>query len=442
MSEGTAKASQPHPRGLWFLAGTETWERFSYYGMSGLLVLYMLGALLPAGGHVIGLGALRSLLGAPRSEQAFASAVYGFYTGSVYLATVLGGYVADRLLGARRAVATGALMLCAGHIAMAFDATFVIALLLLITGTGLLKGNISAQVGALYPGAHEGDRRARGFVIFSTGINVGAFIGPIVCGALAQALGWHYGFGAAAALMLVALVTYLSGLKFYAPDPPRSDPAERAPLSRAEMRRCLALIAAALLTVPVTASYMQIGNVMLVWVDAHTRLATALGRVPTAWFSSIDPLASMIAAPFLLALFAAQQRAGREWHALTKMAIGAAIMGSCWLVLAVPAALWPSAEVSVLWPLAACTLAGIAFMFYWPPLLALVSGNAPERVRGRMMALTFVALAFGNYGVGWLGGFYEPLGPVRFWLMNAGVSGMALVLLVLVARRLARATGE
>ncbi|MDE2560635.1 MAG: peptide MFS transporter [Sphingomonadales bacterium] len=442
MNATAAQARQQHPRGLWFLSGTEAWERFSYYGMSSLLVLYMLNALFPSGGHAIGLSALRNLLGAPQSDQAFASAVYGFYTGTVYLATVLGGYVADRFLGARRTVAAGALMLCAGHIAMAFDATFVAALLLLIAGTGLLKGNISAQVGALYPGAHDGDCRARGFVIFSTGINLGAFVGPIVCGALAQAAGWHYGFGAAAALMLLALVIYASGFKFYAPEPPRGSPAERAPLNRQEVHRCFALIAAGLLTVPVTASYMQIGNVMLVWVDTHVELSTAFGRVPTAWFSSIDPLASMICAPFLLALFAAQQRAGREWHALTKIAIGAAIMAACWLVLAVPAALWPAGKVSVLWPLAACTLAGISFMFYWPPLLALVSGNAPERVRGRMMALTFVALALGNYGVGWIGGWYEPLGPMRFWLMNAGISGLALALLALIARQLARATGE
>lgn len=206
-----------HPKGLAYLAFTEAWERFSFYGMSALLLLYMIQHLLAPGmaDSVLGFAGLRSAietLTGPLSNQAFASQMFSLYTGLVYFTPIFGGLLADRVLGQRRTVVLGALLMTAGHILMAFEASFLIALALLIAGTGCLKGNISVQVGQLYR-PEDGERRTRAFAVFSAAINVGALLGPLLCGILAQVYGWHIGFGSAGALMLVALATYIRGWK-------------------------------------------------------------------------------------------------------------------------------------------------------------------------------------------------------------------------------------
>src|SRR6059058_1224615 len=208
-----------HPKGLLYLAFTEAWERFSYYGMTALVVLFMVNQLLLPG-HVEHTGgfsgfraAIESIVG-PLSTQALASQIFGLYSGFVYFTPLLGGMIADRWIGQRNAVVIGTLSMSAGHIAMGFDQSFLLALLLLVTGSGLLKGNISAQVGGLYP-ANEEARRTRGFAIFSTAINFGAVVGPLVCGFLGSRYGWHIGFGTAAQLMLAGLATYLSGYRSF-----------------------------------------------------------------------------------------------------------------------------------------------------------------------------------------------------------------------------------
>src|SRR5437016_3750128 len=187
-----------HPKGLFYLAFTEAWERFSYYGMSALLALYMFNQLLLPGHveHVAGFARFRATIEwifGPLSTQALASEIFGLYSGFVYFTPVFGGWLGDRI-GQRNAVIAGALSMAGGHLAMAFDESFLLALLLLIVGSGLLKGNISAQVGSVYPPDDEA-RRTRGFAIFSTAINFGAVVGPLVCGFLGQRYGWHVGFG-------------------------------------------------------------------------------------------------------------------------------------------------------------------------------------------------------------------------------------------------------
>src|SRR5438309_2636361 len=206
-----------HPKGLFYLAFTEAWERFSYYGMSALVVLYMVNQLLlPAHvEHVVGFAGFRDgieWLFGPLSTQALASQIMGLYSGFVYFTPVIGGWIGDRF-GQRNAVVVGALSMSGGHLAMAFDQSFLLALLLLIFGSGLLKGNISAQVGGLYPAEDEG-RRSRGYALFSTGINFGAVAGPLLCGFLGERYGWHIGFGVAALFMLGGLATYLSGYRY------------------------------------------------------------------------------------------------------------------------------------------------------------------------------------------------------------------------------------
>jgi POT family proton-dependent oligopeptide transporter len=205
------------PPAIGYLAFTEAWERFSYYGMTALLVLYMTQSLLLPGHveHVAGFAgfrrALESVLG-PISNLALASQIYGLYTGFVYFTPVFGGWIADRWIGQRAAVVLGAVLMSAGQIAMAFDASFLFALLSLVVGSGLLKGNISTQVGSFYAD-DDSAGRTRGYSIFSMGINVGAVAGPLLCALLAQLYGWHAGFALAGALMLVGLATYLIGYK-------------------------------------------------------------------------------------------------------------------------------------------------------------------------------------------------------------------------------------
>jgi POT family proton-dependent oligopeptide transporter len=313
-----------HPKGLFYLAFTEAWERFSYYGMTALLILYMVNqALLP--GHVENIvgfagfrSALESIMG-PLSPLAIASQLFGLYTGFVYFTPVLGGIIADRWIGQRNAVVIGALSMSAGHIAMAFDQSFLIALLLLIIGSGFLKGNISAQVGALYPPNDE-SRRTRGFAIFSIAINFGAVSGPLLCGFLAQAYGWHYGFGVAAIFMFAGLLTYLSGYR-HLPAKVERRKKTSAQLTTADRRIIGVLIVVMLLTVFQSVSYYQVANVFQVWVQQHVDLSIGSLSIPVAWYQSIDPLVSILAVPLLFAIWQMQASRRGEPGDLANLAI-------------------------------------------------------------------------------------------------------------------------
>src|SRR6267378_5091840 len=252
-----------HPKGLFYLAFTEAWERFSYYGMTALVVLFMVNQLLLPGHveHIAGFSGFRaaveSIVG-PLSTQALASQIFGLYSGFVYFTPLLGGMIADRWIGQRNGVVIGALSMSAGHIAMTFDQTFLVALLLLVIGSGFLKGNISTQVGALYPREDEA-RRTRGFIIFSTGINIGAVVGPLVCGLLAQLYGWHYGFGVAAILMLIGLATYLYGYRYLPARVPRLNH-EGGRLTAADRRTVFALIAVMIIAIFESTAFYQVFN--------------------------------------------------------------------------------------------------------------------------------------------------------------------------------------
>src|SRR5438876_4147623 len=222
-----------HPRGLAYLAFTEAWERFSYYGMQSLLVLYMVNRLLHPG-HievVAGFGPFRHLLDniyrGPLAAQALASAIFGLYTGLVYLTPIAGGLIADRLLGRTLTITIGASLMALGHFLMAFDFSFLLALLCLVSGVGCFKGNLASQVGALY--ATDDNRRADAFQIYYIFINAGVIISPLIAGTLGEVYGWHWGFGAAGVGMLIGLTIYLSGRKYLPPDSPVVEEKEASP---------------------------------------------------------------------------------------------------------------------------------------------------------------------------------------------------------------------
>ena len=427
-----------HPAGLAVLAGTELAERFSYYGMTALLALYLVKQLLLPGHaeHVIGLGALRRVFEfrGPMSDQAFASLIYGWYSGLVYFTPLIGGWVADRWLGTKRTVILGALLMAAGHLAMSMDATFLIALFLLIVGSGFLKGNISAQVGTLYPENVE-SLRERGFTIFSTAINIGAVAGPLGTGAVALLYGWHRGFALAAALMILALIVYLAGSR-YLPDhkAARAEKAALPALTRDEKVRTWCLAGVIALLIPVNVTYTMIWNIGVVWVDRHVDLSSPFGSVPASWFNSVDSFASVIVAPFLIALWAWQARRKTEPGAMTKIAIGAAVTGVSGLVLAAGSVTAHGGSVAVLWPLLGWFGMGFGFMWYWPIALAMVSKAAPAKVNSTMMGGTYLALFFGSTIMGWVGSFYDQLSNAAFWTLDAAIS-LVSALVILALRR-------
>lgn len=434
-----------HPPGLAFLAFTEMWERFSYYGMTALLVLYMTKQLLMPGHaeHVAGLAALRHIfeLRGPISNVAFASLIYGWYGGLVYFTPVLGGYVADRWLGTRATVVLGALLMSAGHLAMSFDQSFLIALLLLIAGSGCLKGNISAQVGQLYP-PHEETRRTGGFTLFSAAINIGAVLGPLGCGTVAAIYGWHAGFGLAAVLMILALVVYLSGQRYLPGKAAAKSGAgtELPPLSSQERRRVGYLILVIALTVLPNIAYPMIWNIGILFIDGHVSLATPLGAVPASWFNSIDAFASIVVVPPLVALWAWQARSGREPTDIAKIGIGCAITGASALFIVAGCLLvGPDGKVGVIWPILCFVGMGFAFIWYWPVLLALISLAAPAKVNSALMGASFLSLFVGSVIMGWVGSFYDGMAPAAFWAVDAAIGLGGAILVALLAPMLQRA---
>jgi POT family proton-dependent oligopeptide transporter len=430
-----------HPKGLFYLAFTEAWERFSFYGMTALLVLYMVDQLLLPG-HIENIAgfagfraAVESVTG-PLSSVAIASQIFGLYAGFVYFTPVFGGLIADRWIGQRNAVVIGALSMSAGHLAMAFDQTFLLALLLLVIGSGFLKGNISAQVGALYPVDDE-SRRTRGFAIFSMAINFGAVCGPLLCGWLAQVYGWHFGFGVAAIFMLAGLATYLLGYRHLPARVGRPEQAA-APLKPEDWRTIRALFAVMLITVFQSTGYYQLYNMFKIWVQDAVNLQVGGLTIPVPWFQSIDALASILAVPLLFAIWRYQSKHRGEPGDLGKIGTGAWLAAISNLILAAAVYFADGAPVNAIWAVLYCVGMGVSFLYYWPTLLALVSREAPPRANATMMGIAFLTLFVSNNIIGWIGGLYEQVSPLAFWLMHAAIAAMGGVLVILFGRRLHR----
>lgn len=441
--QDTAEDTGSHPRGLYYLAFTEMWERFSFYGMSALLTLYMVKELLlPENAvQVIGLAGLRGLFEfrGPMSDLAFAAIIYGWYAGLVYFTPILGGWIADRLLGAKRTVMIGVVLMSAGHLAMSFYSTFLLALVLLIVGSGCLKGNISAQVGALYP--READSlRTRGYAIFSTGINIGAASGPIATGAMAAVYGWHAGFALAAALMLIALAGYSAGQR-YLPDhrPAAPNQPKRPPLTPEERRRVWFLFAVVAMTIPAEIAYPMVWSVGILWIDQYVNLATPFGTIPSAWFSSLDSIGSIMAAPVLIALWGWQMRRASEPASVTKIGIGTAIVALAALIFAYGNLGFADPDsVPIGWAIAGYLVMGLGWMYYWPTTLALVSRAAPPAIGSTMMGLAFLSPFIGHTLMGWVGSMFDSMHPSRFWTIDAAIALVGATVILLLRKPLTR----
>ncbi len=430
-----------HPRGLAFLFGTEMWERFSYYGMRALLVLYLVKYLLLPGHaeNVIGLATLRSALESiygPLGTQPFSSLIYGFYTGFVYATPLIGGLIADRWLGQHITIIIGAVLMAIGHFMMAFEPLFLFALLFLICGNGCFKPNMSAQVGGLYaPGDH---RRDRAYSIFYVGINLGALLAPLVCGTLGQEIGWHWGFGAAGIGMTIALVTYIYALasRTLPPDELHRERAagiQKKPLEPSEWRAVIALVLLFLPGILFWATYEQQGNTLTLWADDHTDRSINLivwrGEIPTPWFQAFNPLMIIAFTPLIIALWTWQERRGSEPSTVVKMSIGCFLCALSYVIMA--GAAWNAAgdDASWLWLFVYFVVITIGELYLSPIALSLVSKVAPVRMVSLLMGVWLATSFIGNFLAGYLGSFWSSMDKVNFFLMIAAIAAVAGVVI-------------
>ena len=482
-----------HPRGLFVLFMTEMWERMSYYGMRSLLVLYMVNHLFiqpDVGERVLGFTALKGALEAafgPLATQALSSQVYGLYTGFVYFTPFFGGMLADRLLGRRKAVIVGGVLMAIGHFLMAAENLFFPALMFLILGNGCFKPNISTQVGGLYP---PGDpRRDSAFSIFYVGINVGAFIAPLICGTLGQRVGWHWGFAAAGVGMVLGLVFYLLNQDKLPVEPPPTT-SKSAPLMgifafvvgiplgivallwlltlprvipisiasltvlsavwwmirlpRDERPRVVAICIACFIVAAFWAVYEQQGNTLQLWADQNTRWPTILGfTIPSTWYQAFNPFMIWFITPVLTGLWAFQARRNQEPSSLVKMAMGCVMLGLGFVVMIVASVgMELDAQRSILWLVGSTVIYTVGELYLSPIGLSFVTKVSPARIVSMMMGVWFLANFIGNYMTGYLGTFYEKMPRQQFFTILLVIGVLAGVVLFLIGRPLEKIVGK
>jgi len=481
-----------HPRGLATLFFTEMWERFSYYGLRPLLVLFMSAALLDGG------------FGMDRTQ---ASAIVGVYAASVYLASLPGGWIADRLLGLRRAIMTGAVFISSGHICIGLSSfahskvPFFLGLILIVLGTGLLKPNISAIVGDLYP--EGGARRDAGFSIFYMGINIGAFFGQLVTGLLGEKFGWHFGFGAAGVGMLIGLATFSimakKTLGSLGLEPTRDpDPAVQARKVRT-IKLVLGIGLAILVLVIVLGAtgvlpldaqvigqnmtyvlvgvavvyfgYMFIGGgltteekkrvavIFILFVfaaifwSAFEQAPTSLNlfardftdrmigsfEIPATWFQSVNSFFIFLLAPFFASIWVRMASRGRELSSPAKFALGLFFAGIGFVIMIFAAnsvvSSGGSIKVSAWWLVASYFFQTVGELCLSPVGLSSMTKLSPRRFVGQMMGIWFLASALGNLIAGLVGGHVDPEKldqmPTLFIVTSASLMLAALVLFAL-----------
>jgi proton-dependent oligopeptide transporter, POT family len=429
-----------HPRGLAYLAFTQVWERFSFFGMQALLALYMVNQLLLPGHieNVLGFSGFRAVVEGvfgPLTTLALASQIFGLYTGFVNLTPLLGAWLGDRVLGQRRTAILGLVLMTAGHLLMTLESAFLMALLLLVCGAGCLLGNTYSQVGNLYSAGDS--RRPRGFSIYLIALNLGAFFAPLVCGTLGEVYGWHYGFGVAGIGMLVGLSIYIAGRRYLPPDRKRPNGPVMA-LHRDDWRAIGAIILMLLPNLIIYSAVQQAYNLVIVWADTNVDRAMLGSTFPVTWFLTFDGLMTIVGVLITIPLWRWLAAHRREPDTMLKLAIAGSLVTLAYAMLATGAAGW--SPVPAFLVLSFFAVMDLSFGWIDPPTNAFVSRFAPKAVVTTMMSLNLMAFGLSNVAVGWLGRFYEPLGDTRFWELHAAVAVvgvlLALALRPLIARLL------
>ncbi len=446
-----AKTFFGHPRPLFTLFLTEMWERFSYYGMRVLLVLYMTQYLFQqadAGKEVFGYSAIRGILThffGPMSHQALSSQIYGLYTGFVYFTPFFGGLIADRYIGQRRAVYVGGILMAIGHFLMAVESMFFPALIFLIFGNGFFKPNISTQVGGLY--SENDPRRDGAYTLFYMGINLGAILSPLICGTLGQKVGWHWGFGAAGVGMVLSLVIYHFGGKNLPLTEHRQsiqevESAAHKPLTKEEWGRTIALTFLCMVTIFFWGVYEQQGNTLQLWSDQSTDWNFFGFEIPSTWYQSFNPLVIVFVAPLLDRYWAWRARSNKAPSTVTKMALGSFIGAVALIVMYFAAQAVGSGKGSVLWLLGSTFLLTMAELYISPIGLSLVTKVSPAKIVSMMMGVWLLATFFGNIIAGHIGSYYEVISKQDFFLLLAVLSLVPAVLFLVTHRVLTKALGK
>jgi POT family proton-dependent oligopeptide transporter len=466
-----------HPKGLGYLGFTEGCERFSYYSMQTLLTLYMVNYLLVPGrmDKVIGLDWLSQWHYPGLAGQPLSSAIFGDYTSLVYLTPILGGIIADKFTGRKAALIAGAIVMAIGHFLMAIEGAFLFALLSLIVGVGLFKGNIATQVGELY--GERDLRRAMAFQIFYIFINVSVIIGPLISGTLGQKVGWHYGFGCAGVVMVLGLIIYLSGQRWLPADPRGAtlDPNQRfgrviagaigiaaivllwllvsgflfsswivGAISTVALVVALYLystrslerddrvcVLALFILIPVMAisllTNQEIFNAYLVWGDQHFNLNFMGYAMPSSWLITLDAALSFSMLVAVAAFWKWWSLKHREPDEITKMIIGSFFTIAGGLCLYMAALTQGSAKIGLFWPVMFHLLNSIGFAHILPISLALFTKIAPKQIAGTVIGLYYLAFFAANKTVGYVGGLYSSLPTTTFWLIHVASAAFGLV---------------
>ncbi len=401
-----------HPKGLYILFFTELWERFSYYGMRAILVLFLISTV--DGGNP-GYG----------WDEGDALALYGWYTMLVYVMSIPGGWIADKVWGQKRTVLIGGLLLCAGHGILALENiyAFYTGLALIVLGVGGLKPNISTMVGGLYPPGD--DRRDKGFTIFYIGINVGAFLSALIVGYVGENYGWHYGFGLAGIGMLVGQAVFMWGQKYLKGvgeatkdlDPVEAR-ARKQPLSPIERDRMLVMFISFLLIIVFWGAFEQAGGLMNIYTKQKTNLDLSFidFTVPASWFQSVNAFFIVTLGVPIASFWVYWKRKGKESSSLFKMAIGVIIMGWGFLFMSA-ASLQFEAEGSsaMYWLVLAYLFHTVGELCASPVALSFITKLAPLKYASFMMGAYFAATGIGNKVAGLLGEWSQSAGELEIF---------------------------
>jgi len=412
-----------HPRGLPTLFLTEMWERFSYYGMRALLVLYMTQSLGFA--------------------DAKALSIYGYYTSAAYFMPMLGGWLADRFFGSKRAVLIGGIVIACGHFSLALPwlPFFYGGLVLVATGTGLLKPNVSTMVGDLY--AENDPRRDSGFSIFYMGINLGAFIAPLVCGYLGQRINWHYGFAAAGVGMCFGLVQFVfSGRRLENVGQLKTNPKNRKEtggaehLTAEEIKRLLVICILFFFSIVFWMAFEQSGSSLTLFADRLTRNSLFGYQFPSTWFQSVQPVCLLILAPVFAQLWL---RMGyRQPGSARKFAFGLLFVGLGFATLVYASTLTSSGHVNPFWLIGLYLIHTIGELCLSPVGLSTVTKLSPARMVGMMMGVWFLSISIGSFLAGKVASYFDDRSVTSlvklFGFLALAPIGAAILLMVLTPR--------
>jgi len=419
-----------HPIGLFVLFFTEMWERFSYYGMRAILVLYLVGRTDTANA---GLG----------WSNGDALALYGWYTMMVYVMSIPGGIIADRILGQKKAVLVGGVLLLFGHSILAVEAmwAFYSGLVLIVCGVGMLKPNISTMVGGLYK---KGDiRRDKGFTIFYIGINIGAFLSSLIVGYVGEVYGWHYGFGLAGIGMFLGIVQYVIGQKHLknvgnflgASKNVEEKALLNKPLTKIEKDRVGVLLISFLLVIVFWGAFEQAGGLMNIYTMDKTDRILMGWQIPASWFQSLNAMFIIFLGTSVALFWANRKLKGKVSTSLFKMIVGLIIMGTGFFFMTGATAQFESTGSSAMyWLVLAYLLHTVGELCLSPVALSFVTKLAPAKYASIMMGVYFAMTGFGSKLAGLLGEWSESLGEYTIFT-GIAVFCVVLGLLVLAIRK-------